>query len=262
MPTSYNTLLVTLEDGVQTITLNRPDVLNCMSTEAYREMASAFDAASNDPAVDCVVLKGAGRAFCTGGDLKEIAIAAADGKLLEKIDEFADSSMAAFQALENCQKLVIAVVTGICQASGVSMVLSSDLVLAADDATFKVPEVLVGLADPFIAARLFGRVGIARAKWLAFTADKIGAEEALESGLVNRIMPADDLPAAVADLTATLALTSPKSRAEYKRGMNEALPALDPNIMLRANRSPDAVEGTTAFMEKRAPVWPQLPPTN
>jgi len=258
MPAAYETISSTLADGVLTIQLNRPEALNCVSTTGYRELAHAVGAAADNPDADVVVLTGSGRAFCTGGDLKEIALSAADGKLLDKIDEFADTSMAAFQALERCQKVVIAAINGICQASGVSMVMCSDLAIAADDVKFRVPEVLVGLADPFVAARLHGRLGVARAKWTMLTADPFSAQEALDWGLVNKIVPKDRLFTEVSELAAKLRLTSPKSRAEYKRGMNETFPALDPNIMLRANRSADAVEGTTAFLERRSPVWSPL----
>ena len=114
-----------------------------------------------------------------------------------------------------------------CQGGGLVMTLMSDLAVVSDRATFRVPELLRGVADCYLGARLASRVGVARAKWLLFTAQPFSAAEALAMGLVSRVVPHDRLDAAVAETIGWIRQTGPRARTALKRDLNRQLPALD-----------------------------------
>jgi enoyl-CoA hydratase len=241
--------------GVATLTLDRPEVKNCLRIEDYCAVANAFNSLSSDPSIYCIVLTGSGDSFCTGGDLGQIRTSVREGTYQSIAERFAHAAMDAFSSIESCSKIVIAAVDGYCQAGGLSLALCSDLVVTTSRSTFRVPEGLVGLADTFVASRLAPRVGLARAKWLTLLADNFNAHEALEWGLVNEICEEEGLASLVESITSKLGTIAPNSLVEYKRAMNKTLPPFDVNVMLRAIDSPFAIEGITAFIEKRKPSW-------
>jgi enoyl-CoA hydratase len=240
---------------VATLTLDRPEVKNCLRIEDYTSVAMTLRSLSTDPSVSCVVLTGSGDSFCTGGDLDEIRTSVREGEYQSVSERFAHAALDAFSSIESCSKVVIAAVDGHCQAGGLSLALCSDLVVATPRSTFRVPEGLVGLADTFVASRLAPRIGLAKAKWLTLLAEKFDAEQAFAWGLVNEICRGGDLRPRVDEITSMLALIAPNSLGEYKRAMNSTLPSFDINVMLRAQESPFAIEGVTAFIEKRKPSW-------
>lgn len=248
----------THQDGVARVRLNRPKDLNCLSFQGYGALADAIVEASADDSVDVIVLSGSGRAFSTGGDLKQIlaAFAAGEDEVARVTHRFADASMRAFQALEATPKTVVTMVNGICQAGGLSLVLCSDVCVASESARFSVPEGLVGLADPYAPARLARRIGTARAKWMLFGAQAIDAETALSYGLVNRVVEHGALEEETNAVVASLQATSPVTRALYKKAVNDDQAAFDREVMLRANAGADAYEGVRAFVDKNSPVWP------
>jgi enoyl-CoA hydratase len=246
------------EDGVAWITIDRPDDLNCLSYDMYGELADAMVSASADSSVDVVLLTGEGRAFSTGGDLKQIlnAFSAGPAELDAVTQRFAEASMRAFQAIEACPKTVVSMVNGICQAGGMSIAMCSDVVIASSNATFCVPEGKVGLADPFAPTRLARRVGVSAAKWLLMTADTVSAQQALDMGMVNLVVEHESLRDETLAVVRKIQLTSPTTRAIYKKCVNDDNIGFDRDVMLRGNAGADAAEGIAAFVEKRAPVWP------
>ncbi|CAN5343219.1 enoyl-CoA hydratase [soil metagenome] len=248
----------TVDAGVALLRLNRPDDLNCISSDGYGALADAVGHASADSSVDVIHVTARGRAFSTGGDLKQILTAFSDGdaELRRVTQKFADNSMRAFQSLESTPKTVVAGINGICQAGGLSLVLCSDISIASDRATFSVPEGLVGLADPFAPARLARRVGTAQAKWLLMTAESIDAQRALDIGLINQVVSHDDLEEATNAAIAAVQATSPVTRGLYKKCVNDDQSRFDSDVMLRANITADAHEGVRAFVAKEKPVWP------
>ena len=137
------------------------------------------------------------------------------------------------------------------------MVLCSDIALASDRATFRAPELLRGVADPFLPARLPARIGVALAKYLLFTAASIDAAEAERIGLVAKVLPHDELPAHVESVLEQIRLTGPAARAAVKHDINRHLPAFDIPMFADSLRSPEVAEGFQAFVEKRPPKWPR-----
>jgi enoyl-CoA hydratase len=246
---------VVKNDQVANLTLDRPEVKNCLRIEDYGAIADAFNSLSSDPSINCIVLTGSGDSFCTGGDLGQIRASVRDGTYQSVAERFAHAAMGAFGSIESCSKIVIAAVDGYCQAGGLSLALCSDLVVATPRSTFRVPEGLVGLADTFVASRLAQRIGLAKAKWLTLLADEFDAHQALAWGLLNEICAEEELAGRVESIVSKLGTIGPNSLVEYKRAMNRTLPAFDVNVMLRAISSPFAIEGITAFIEKRKPSW-------
>jgi enoyl-CoA hydratase/carnithine racemase len=145
----------------------------------------------------------------------------------------------------------------LCHAGGMDLILHCDVVVASDRARFRVPELLRGIPDPFMSARLAEVVGLARARYLFFTAEEIKAAEAADMGLVGKVVPHAELDAHVAWVLERIASTGPAARAAVKRDLNSRLPAHDVGLFRSAIRSPEMVEGMASFVEKRAPVWPR-----
>uniref|UniRef100_UPI003F494DDA enoyl-CoA hydratase/isomerase family protein n=1 Tax=Ensifer adhaerens TaxID=106592 RepID=UPI003F494DDA len=247
-----------VDDGALWLILSNPEKMNCLGLAEYNGLADAIIEASADDTLDVIAIAGTGRAFCTGGNLKEILAEQAKGELPGKvvIQRFADASLRLFQAIESTPKTVVAVVNGYCHAGGLSIALSADICIASDRADFCVPEAKVGLADPYAPLRLARAVGLPTARWMMYTAERISAVRALEISLVNKVVPHDQLKEEATALVRQLQKTAPTSRAIYKKCLNSDLPAFTREAMISANASPDAVEGLRAFVERREAVWP------
>lgn len=247
-----------IDDGALWLTLSNPEKMNCLGLAEYNGLADAIIDASADDSLDVIVIVGSGRAFCTGGNLKEIQAEQAKGELPGRvaIQRFADASLRLFQAIESTSKTVVAAVNGYCHAGGLSIALSADICIASDRADFCVPEAKVGLADPYAPLRLARAVGLPTARWMMYTAERIPAARAGELSLVNKVVPHDVLMDEAKALVGQLQRTSPTSRAIYKKCLNTDLPAFSRDAMISANASPDAIEGLLAFAERRDPVWP------
>jgi len=244
-------------DGVAAIVVDRPEKRNALTSEMYEALRRNLLLAELDGAVDLITITATGdEAFVPGGDLSQGSDAwSADlvGKLAAAEGAFP------YQTFERLSKLVITAVNGRCQAAGLIIVLMSDLVLASDHARFRVPELLRGLVDPFVPVRLPATVGVAKARWLMFTAEEIDADAAERLGLVGKVVPHADLGTALAETVATVRKTAPDARARYKKMVNQALPHIPMDDFLLGMRSPEAVEGMTAFKEKRPPNWVREP---
>ncbi|MBX5212135.1 enoyl-CoA hydratase/isomerase family protein [Rhizobium sp. NZLR11] len=249
-----------IDDGALWLTLSNPEKMNCLGLAEYNGLADAIIEASADDTLDVIAITGSGRAFCTGGNLKEIQTEQAKGALPGRlvIQRFADASLRLFQAMESTPKTVVAVVNGYCHAGGLSIVLSADISIASDRADFCVPEGKVGLADPYAPLRLARAVGLPTARWMMYTAERLSAVGALDISLVNRVVPHDLITQEAQSLVRQIQKTAPTSRAIYKNCLNSDLPAFSRDAMISANASPDAVEGLKAFVERRNPVWPSL----
>jgi enoyl-CoA hydratase len=246
-------LSYTVDGGVAAIVVDRPEKRNALTSEMYQALRHNLIQAELDDAVDLITITATGdEAFVPGGDLSQGSDAwSADlaGKLAAAEGAFP------YQTFERLSKLVITAVNGRCQAAGLIIVLMSDLVLASDRARFRVPELLRGLVDPFVPVRLPAAVGVAKARWLMYTAEEIDAATAEQLGLVGKIVPHAELAAALADTVTTVRKTAPGARGRYKKMINQALPHIPMDDFLLGMRSPEAVEGMTAFKEKRPPSW-------
>jgi enoyl-CoA hydratase/carnithine racemase len=236
--------------GVLRVVIDRPERRNACTIEMYHGIKKAAVLAERDPDVDVLVLTGAGDVFCVGG---EMGGKHEGGPGLDRETDGID--LTPFVQLERCPKVVLTAINGLCQGGGLVMTLMSDLSVVSDRATFRVPELLRGVADCYLGARLASRVGIARAKWLLFTAQPFSAAEALAMGLVSRVVPHARLDAAVAETIGWVRQTGPRARTALKRDLNRQLPALDLAMFTDSLASDEVREGFQAFVEKRPPRW-------
>jgi 2-(1,2-epoxy-1,2-dihydrophenyl)acetyl-CoA isomerase len=253
-------LLVTLEDGVKRITFNRPERRNALDFEMFGRFAEAIKEAAADGA-RVIVITGAGDSFCSGLDLSSVG--AGDLRSLDvaaTVRELINPPILAMRALA---KPIIARVHGPAAGIGFSYVLASDIRVASAEATFSQSFVRVGLmpdgGSTYFLPRL---VGYAKAFELMATGAQIGAREALELGLVNRVVPPEELDATVNELAGRLAASPQPSLARIKAALArseqaELAAALDFEAEGQAAcfASADFLEGVTAFMQKRPPAF-------
>ncbi|MDR7556330.1 MAG: enoyl-CoA hydratase-related protein [Armatimonadota bacterium] len=251
------TVLTALDGGVLTLTLNRPDVLNALNEQLLADLHDGLRFAERTPDVRCVVLTGAGRGFCSGQDLRERTGAEAVS--------YGDSLRRRYNPvvlrMRTMEKPVIAAVNGVAAGAGCNLALAADLRIASDRASFIEVFSRVGLVPDsggtFTLPRL---VGLGKALELAFTADPVDAHEALRLGLVNRVVPHDELMAHTLALATRLAQGPTRAFGLTKRAFAYALTAsleaaleYEAHLQEIAGRTADHREGVAAFLEKRQP---------
>jgi enoyl-CoA hydratase/carnithine racemase len=245
-------------DGVATLTLNRPERRNGLSMELMGEMLATLEDIQADPAVRVVVIAGAGPAFCSGHDLKELRGLNRDDAIAAVFSRC--STM--MQAITRLRQPVIAKVQGIATAAGCQLVATCDLAVAAEDAKFATPGVNIGLfcSTPMVA--LTRNVAPKHAMEMLLTGEPIDAATAERFGLINRAVPAARLDAEVDALARRIAAKSAYTLGIGKRTfyaqahlpLREAYD-LASEAMTRNMLAEDAAEGISAFLEKRDPVW-------
>jgi 2-(1,2-epoxy-1,2-dihydrophenyl)acetyl-CoA isomerase len=262
MPSTTPSLLIDQRDGVLTLTLNRPDVLNSFNREMAAALLAALDAASGDATVRAVVLTGAGRGFCAGQDLAE-ALPQGDGPMPD-IGEIVQSCYnPIIRAIRTLEKPVLCAVNGIAAGAGANLAFACDLTIAADDVSFVESFAKLGLipdtSGTFFVPRL---VGTQRATGMFFLAEKLPALKAKEWGLIWDVAPKAELMATVQAMAASLATQATRGFGLTKRAMNASFAnTLDEQLdveaqaMHEAGRTADYEEGVRAFLEKRAPVY-------
>lgn len=251
-------VLVRIDGAVATLTINRPARMNAMDSHAHLALSEALDRAQDDPAVRVLVLTGAGdRAFSAGRDLKELAVGdspavaarwAGVTRLTDRLDY---------------PKPVIARVNGLALGGGFELALACDVIVAADSASFALPEPKRGLIPSAGGVhRLPRQLPLKVATGMLLTGRALSAADALRLGLVNQVVPAADLDDAVAAWAADMIACAPLSIAAIKqilshglgRPLGEAIAVTYPAEELRL-ASNDSIEGPRAFADKRAPVW-------
>jgi enoyl-CoA hydratase/carnithine racemase len=246
-------------DGVMTLTLNRPEIMNSLNFDLLRALRDHIEAVRFNKDVRVVIITGAGeKAFCAGADLKERATMPP-----EKVKEFILTIRNLFTAIENLNKPVIAAVNGIALGGGTEMALAADIRIAAQNA-------LMGLTETRLAIipgaggtqRLPRLVGKGKAKELIFTGQRINAEEALRIGLANKICPLEDLLDEARSMAAMICETGPIAIEQAKYAINYGLEtdlstglAIESNAYWLTIPTKDRLEGLAAFREKRKPVY-------
>lgn len=222
-------LLVEKKDAVATLTLNRPDAMNALNSELRLALGSAFRALQDDPGIRVAILTGAGRAFCAGMDLKELADGTADATGAETgaLGQFEMSeAIAAFEGP------IIAAVNGHAITGGFELALACDLIVASTGARFADTHARVGILPGWgLSQRLPRLIGIARAKELSLTGNAISATRAYEWGLVNRVVEPDELLPACAALAGEMASCVPHLLKGYKRLIDEGYGMLLPDAL-------------------------------
>jgi enoyl-CoA hydratase/carnithine racemase len=252
-------VLVERRDGVMWLTLNRPAAMNAVSPAMMAALDGAIAQAESDEAVRCVVIGGAGKAFCAGADLK--AVREELGAQEDGIARFLKFAAATMSRIEALPKPVIAAVNGLALAGGLEIVLACDLVLAAQSARLGDAHVNFGLLPGGgSSVRLPRKLGVNRAKYLLFSGEALPAAEFVACGFVQEVVADDALPAATAKLAAKLAAKSPLALRRIKQLVAGALDqpqaaALQMELLAceAHAHSHDLREGLAAFAERRAP---------
>ncbi len=251
-----------LHDGVTTLTLNRPERLNALSPEMLVQLRDALYRIDADRAVGAVILTGAGRGFCAGGDVKRMASGAIahDAPDAEAVLR---GKMEVVRQLHALSKPTIAMVNGPAAAAGLALALACDLRIAGTSARFTTAFAKVGLPGDFGGSFFLSQLlGPAKARELYFTADTIDTREALALGLLNRLVSDTDLAAATIAMARQLADGPTLAFAQMKRNLNAAQGAalaavldLEAQQQVAASRTADHREAAQAFVDKRAPVF-------
>ncbi|MBS1977936.1 MAG: enoyl-CoA hydratase/isomerase family protein [Bacteroidetes bacterium] len=256
---AYQFITYSLENGIATITLNRPEVYNALNDEITYELQDALKAAGKDSAARVVVLTGAGKAFCSGQDLKA---AAGEGKR-----SFMDSLQKRYnpiiRAMRGMPKPILCRLNGVAAGAGCSLALACDMIIASTEATLIEVFINIGLVPDSGSSWFLPRtVGMAKAFELCSMGSKVKAEEALQLGLVNKVVPVEQLDTTVAEYAGYFAQAPTRAIGMIKKMLNKVATAsldemLDYEAYMQesAGSTADHQEGVKAFLEKRKPAF-------
>lgn len=232
-------------------TIDRPSSRNALSSAMYFGLKRAVQLVNALPEPTALLVTGVGDVFAPGGELR--------GKVEDPnpvLEQLGVDEVLPFEAVRNSAAPVVSAVNGICQGGGLLIALLSDVAVASERATFRVPELLRGIADTGYAAYLPAHVGVAQARDLLLTGRSVGAEEALRMGLVSRVVPHERLREEAVAAAESILRTAPEARMHVKRILHERYGRVDRMTMdWSIFRGPEAREGMRAFAEKRTPSW-------
>jgi 2-(1,2-epoxy-1,2-dihydrophenyl)acetyl-CoA isomerase len=256
-------LLFEKKNGYAIITLNRPDKLNAFNDELTFQLQDALKEAEKDTAVRAVIIAGAGRGFCSGQDLANRTFSDDSKQKPSLSDSIRRRYNPIILKIRRIEKPIVAAINGVAAGAGASLAFACDIKVAADNATFVQSFSKVGLVPDsgatFVLPRL---IGLTKAFELMVTADKIDAQEALRLGLINRVVPGDQVMKEAEEWAAKLAQGPTKAFGLTKRAVNRSIfpdleELLDNEAYLQeiAGRSDDFQEGVKAFMEKSSPAY-------
>jgi enoyl-CoA hydratase/carnithine racemase len=255
--TEYANLEVRQDGAAARIVLNRPERRNALSLELMEEVIVALRAAASQRETRAVVIEGAGPAFSAGHDLSEMI--ARDETFMRQLF---DTCTVMMETIHELPQPVIAKVHGIATAAGCQLVAACDLAVAAEGTRFATPGVKIGLFCSTPMVPVSRAVGRKRAMQMLLTGDPIDADTALDWGLVNRVVPGDELEAAMVELVEAIARSSAYTVATGKHAFYSQVDRPEDQayehckvVMTENALAPDAQEGMTAFLEKRDPVW-------
>jgi 2-(1,2-epoxy-1,2-dihydrophenyl)acetyl-CoA isomerase len=259
MDQAESPVLLTIEQAVATVTLNRPRVLNAIDPQMARSLADAIERVARDGTARVLLLRGEGRAFCAGGDVARFAGEDPAAAVEAIIDPF----HTALRALDGLKLPTLAAVQGPVAGAGFSLAMACDLCIAADDAVFTMAYSRIGASpDGSATYRLPRLVGERKALELALLAEPVGVAEARTLGLVNRVVPTADLAGEAISLARRLAQGPTAAYARIKhlvgRSLGNDLPTqldLEREAFLAGARTADFREGAQAFLAKRPPLF-------
>ena len=245
--------------GVMTITLNRPDKLNAVNDALSYALIDALKTARKDPAVRAILLTGSGRGFCAGQDLESRSIGAEKGEIPHLGQSIRNRYMPIITLLRTIEKPVVGAVNGVAAGAGASMAFACDVRIAAESASFIQAFIKVGLIPDSGACFMLPRlVGLGRAMELMMSGRKVKADEALQMGLVNQVVPDDELMTTALALATDYAQGPTKAFGLLKRATNRAMDcdletylAYEADVQEIAGRTADFAEGVAAFVQKR-----------
>jgi enoyl-CoA hydratase len=253
----FNTLLVQIEDGIATITINRPEKMNALNKDVIADLSAAFDEVYKQHDIKSVILTGAGaKAFVAGADITEfIELDAAGGSALGRIGQ-----EQVFNKIENCPKPVVAAVNGFALGGGCELAMACHFRLASENAKFGQPEVNLGLIPGYGGTqRLTSLIGKGRAMEMCMSSQMIDAQEAHRMGLVNHVTTADQLMEKTREIVKTINTKSPMALSKVIEAVNKAgsPSGFEDEIRLFGEcfGTSDMKEGVSAFLEKRKAVF-------
>lgn len=253
---AYETIIVEIEEGIATVTLNRPDVLNALNSQVFIELGEACANLGADDSVRVVIITGGEKVFAAGADIKQLASSTA-----VNVATSVRPSLQAFNIIENLHKPVIAAIAGYALGGGCELTLVADVRIAADNALLGLPEIKLGILPGGGGTQRLPRlIGAGKAKELIFSGDFISAEEALQIGLVNIVVPVDQLLIEAKKMAKKFAARGTVAIQLAKTCVNEGL-RMDLDMGLQYEHkcfsllfaTEDQKEGMKAFIEKRKP---------
>ena len=260
---NFETVLYSLDNNVATIQMNRPEALNALSLQLGKDLAAAVRQAAADEA-RAVILTGSGRAFCSGGDLREMK---AMGESEGSIEAFLDAPLKALHEviglIRETEIPFVAAVNGVCAGAGTNFALACDIVVASDDASFNEAFVRIGLSPDCGGSFFLPRaVGEKLAAEMLMTGSTVSAQRAADIGMINRVVPAADLMNEAVALAGKLAVGPTAAIGRVKRMVNATFGndlatqlKLEADCQVESGHSPDFKEGVSAFFEKRPPKF-------
>ncbi len=259
---TYQFIIAGVADGVLSITLNRPDVLNSFTRAMAREVQHALQHATNEPDIRAVLLTGAGRGFCAGQDLSEV-LPEGDGPMPDISEIVRESYNPIILAIRTLEKPVICAVNGVAAGAGANLAFACDLTIAAEEAVFVESFAKLGLipdtSGTFFVPRL---VGMQRATGMFFLGEKMTAAKAKEWGLIWDVVPHALLHDTALEMARMLATQATRGFGLTKRALNASFTntlsdqlAVEAECMQQAGRTDDYAEGVRAFLAKRKPVY-------
>ncbi len=255
----YQDIILRKDGNVAIVTLNRPEVLNALRPAMRQDIANVFESFQDDDTVRAVVITGAGRGFCAGGDIRLMT----EERPLGMREQSFGIIRRAITAITGLEKPVIAMVNGAAGGGGCNIALACDIIIASEKAVFSEAFVKIGLVPDWAGAFFLTRmIGIHKAKEMAFTGDKVSAVEAERIGLINQVTPHEELEETAMAMAHRLGNMPTKAIGFIKKMMYKAW-SMDVGSVLeyeafvntQLSESHDRKEGVQAFLEKRPPVF-------
>ncbi len=256
---SYENLLVDIKDRVAVLSINRPKVLNALSSQTLRELHAALDDLGERAEVRVLIVTGAGeKAFVAGADIAEM-----QDMSPEQVYGYSDLGLRLTQKMQALAKPILGVVNGYALGGGMELAMACDIIFAAESAKFGQPEINLAVTPGFGGTQRLARiVGRCKALELLLTGDTITAQEAHEVGIVNRVFPGDNLMAASLEVAQKMAMRGAFALAQIKRAVYAGLDmplasalAFEKQVFSLCFSTPDQKEGMRAFIEKRKPEF-------
>jgi len=247
-------IIIEKQNGIAKIIFHRPEALNALCTEMINELDQAIDDVSADAEVRVVIFTGEGKSFISGADISEM-----DSRGRAEIEEYAKNGSRIWRKIETMPKPTVAAVNGYCFGGGFELMLTTDIRIANEKASFRFPEVSIGIVPGFNATvRLPRQIGMVKAKDLLLTGRRIFAAEALDMGIINKVVSLDEFESAVDELANSIANNSLSAMALVKQSMTEGIEEdfqkacdIECKLMCDSFGTPDQIEGFNSFKEKR-----------
>ncbi len=254
----FKNIIVEIKDSVGLIKMNRPEAMNALNSQTLGELKEAVSQLKDDDSVRVIVITGEGKAFVAGADIAEMKDMTG-----EQAEEFSRTGQKVFNKIAKIKKPVIAAVNGFALGGGCELAMACDIRIASEKAKLGQPEVNLGVIPGFAGTQRLSRlVGAAKAKELIFTADMVDAQTALSIGLVNQVVPAEQLMDTCMEMAKKIASKGPKAVKLAKKVINEGVEEkLEKGSEYETQEfgecfaSGEAKEGMSAFLEKRKPNW-------